>query len=107
MRIGLVGGISRNEAQLSTLARSAGHVLELHSGDVHGRGANELRALVERSDLVVILTDVNSHGGVLLAKKLAQRSGRGALVLRRLGSARFQLLLEALEVQRERQLAAS
>jgi hypothetical protein len=107
MRIGLVGGISRNEAQLAVMARAAGHVLELHSGDVHGRGAGELRALVERADLVVILTDVNSHGGVLLAKKLAQRSGRGALVLRRLGSARFQVLLDALDVRTERQLAAS
>lgn len=106
MRIGWIGGRERNETQLERIAEQSGHRLEFHSGHVGGRGANDLRALVERSDFVVIVTDVNSHGAVILAKKLAQRCGRPSLVIRRCGGARFQALLDALAV-RDQHLAAA
>jgi hypothetical protein len=106
MRIGWIGGRERNETQLERIAERAGHVLEFHSGHVGGRGAGDLRALVERSDFVIVVTDVNSHGAVILAKKIAQRMGRGSLVIRRCGSSRFQALLEALAA-RDQNLAAS
>jgi len=106
MRIGWIGGRERNETQLDRIAEKSGHVLEFHSGHVGGRGAGDLRALVERSDLVVIVTDVNSHGAVLLAKKLAQRMGRASLVIRRCGTARFRALLDALAL-RDQNLAAT
>jgi len=106
MRIGWIGGRERNETTLERIAEKSGHHLEFHSGHVGGRGANDLRALVERSEFVVIVTDVNSHGAVLLAKKLAQRIGRGSLIIRRCGSARFQALLDALAT-REQNLAAA
>jgi len=106
MRIGWIGGRERNETTLERIAEKSGHHLEFHSGHVGGRGANDLRALVERSEFVVIVTDVNSHGAVLLAKKLAQRIGRGSLIIRRCGSARFQAQLDALAT-REQNLAAA
>ncbi|MFT3776528.1 MAG: DUF2325 domain-containing protein [Minicystis sp.] len=106
MIIGWIGGRERNETALERIAERSGHKLEFHSGHVGGRGANDLRALVERSDFLVIVTDVNSHGAVLLAKKLAQRAGRASLVIRRCGSARFQALLDALAI-REQHLAAT
>jgi hypothetical protein len=99
MRIGWIGGRERNEAQLERIAVRSGHRLEFHSGHVGGRGADEIRTLVERSDFVVIVTDVNSHGAVLLAKKLAGRVGRASLVIRRCGTARFQALIEALQIR--------
>lgn len=105
MRIGWIGGRERNETQLERIAEQNGHTLEFHSGHVGGRGANDLRALVERSDFVVIVTDVNSHGAVLLAKKLAQRCGRASLVIRRCGTARLQTLLESFAI-RDQRLAA-
>lgn len=106
MRIGWIGGRERNETQLERIAERSGHTLEFHSGHVGGRGAGDLRALVERSDFVVIVTDVNSHGAVLLAKKLAQRAGRASLVIRRCGTARFQALLDAFTT-RDHHLAAT
>jgi hypothetical protein len=105
MRIGWVGGRERNETTLERIAERNGHELEFHSGHVGGKGANDLRALVERSDFLVIVTDVNSHGAVLLAKKMAQRAGRSSLVIRRCGSSRFQALIEALAL-RDQRLAA-
>jgi hypothetical protein len=105
MRIGWIGGRERNETQLDKIAERGGHRLEFHSGHVGGRGAGEIRALVERSDFLVIVTDVNSHGAVLLAKKMAGKIGRASLVIRRCGVARFQALLDALAIRDERLLA--
>ena len=39
MRIGMIGGITRNDRSYEQQARAKGHRLELHSGNVHGRGA--------------------------------------------------------------------
>lgn len=105
MRIGWIGGRERNETALEKIAERRGHTLEFHSGHVGGRGADSIRTLVERSDFLVIVTDVNSHGAVLLAKKAAAQLGRSSLVIRRCGSSRFQALIEALDVRAANLLA--
>jgi hypothetical protein len=97
MRIGWVGGVERYEVQLERLAAAAGHEFEYHGGDVRGRGAHALEGLVERCQLLVIVTETNSHGAVLLARKLARQRGRGTLLLRKSGIARFARLLEAID----------
>jgi hypothetical protein len=99
MHIGWIGGIERNEAQLAAQAAAAGHELEFHPGHLGGRGSAELRRLVERSDLVIILTQVNSHGAVQLAKRWARHRGRSHVVLRRCNGRAFERLLEALDVR--------
>ncbi len=95
MRIGWIGGRERNETQIERIAARSGHTLEFHSGHVGGRGVDALRSLVDRSDFLIIVTDVNSHGAVLVAKKLAAQLGRPSLVIRKCGTARFQVLLDA------------
>jgi hypothetical protein len=82
MRVAWVGGIERSERALEAAASRAGHELEFHSGDVHGRGAEELEGVVSRCDLVVVVTSVNSHGGVAVAKKAARRLGRPLMISR-------------------------
>ncbi len=49
-----------------------------------------------RSDLVVIVINVNSHGAVSIAKKAARRSGCAALIVRTCGPSRFAQILSAL-----------
>jgi Uncharacterized protein conserved in bacteria (DUF2325) len=107
MRIGWIGGLTRNESQISRMAEWAGHSLEFHSGDMSGSGADQLRRLVERVDFVVLVTEINSHGAVILTKKLCHRLGRGSLVMRSCGTSRFQALLDALAIRNERTLAAA
>lgn len=107
MRITWIGGLDRIEAKLEQMAAQAGHRLEFHTGVTGGRGAEELRAAIERADLVIIVTDVNSHGGVLLARKLCRQLGRAALVVRRCGISRFQQLLDAMALRDERFLAVA
>ena len=100
MRIAVIGGRLKSDETLSRIARQAGYELELHQGDLHGRGVDEIRAAVGRSDLVVILTEVNSHGAVLVAKKAARQLQRPSLVIRRLSGARLRTLLDALDARR-------
>ena len=83
LRIVLVGGHTRNVRHLVERGRMAGWRIERHSGVVKGRGTRELRAQVERADIVVITTRVNSHGSMFLAKDYARRFGRFISVIRR------------------------
>ena|SRR5689334_13185047 len=107
MRIGWVGGLTRNDAIYERMAATAGHTIEFHNGRVGGRGADDLRRLIERADFVVILTEINSHGGVTQAKRLAQKLGRGTMVIRACGVARFEAFLEALAIRDARTLLAA
>ena len=59
MRIGVIGGLDRNAPHYDEAARSEGHRVEWHPGILAGRGGESLSAIVERSDLIVIITEVN------------------------------------------------
>jgi Uncharacterized protein conserved in bacteria (DUF2325) len=96
MRIGWVGGLLRARVELEATAAAAGHELEVHSGDVRGRGAQELAKVVNRCDVVVIVIEVNSHGGALQAKHLARVHGRRALVVRRSSRSTLRWVIAAL-----------
>ncbi len=82
MRIGIVGGVERSETAYREIAEESGHELVFHSGYVGGRGSSLLSELVARVDLLVVLTDVNSHGAVSLARRAARKHGT-RLALRR------------------------
>lgn len=97
MRIGIVGGLDRSAPDLKSIARAWGHDLELHTGGLAGpASACGLRALVTRSDLVIVLTDVNSHNAVRMARRQARRSGVPLRLLSRLGATQLAAFLRAL-----------
>jgi hypothetical protein len=96
MRIGIIGGIERSEALYCRMADDAGHRLEVHGGHTGGRGIATLESLIARVDVVVVVTDVNSHGAVQSARRFARRFGVRERIVRRLGVARFAELLDEL-----------
>jgi hypothetical protein len=71
MRVAFIGGLDRLADALTEAGRSAGIDVEVHTGNVKGRGADALEAIVRRSDHVIVVTGTNSHGGVRLAKQYA------------------------------------
>lgn len=93
MRVGIVGGLDRNEGSYERLAHALGHEVEHHTGVMRGTAGAELETLVKRADLVVILTDVNSHAAVKMTRKLSSLHRRPSVLLRRLGPSRFTALL--------------
>lgn len=101
MRIAVIGGRYKNEEQLARIAESRGYELEFEEGHTVGRGVEGIRSAVSRSGLVVIVTDVNSHGAVQTAKKAARQLARPTLIIQNFGAARLSRLLEALERRRQ------
>jgi hypothetical protein len=96
MRIAVIGGLERHEAEIERRAVALGHTVEFHRGRVGGRHASELEAVVQRCELAVIVTEVNSHGAMYIAKRSAARTGRPALITRTCSPSRFSVILASL-----------
>jgi hypothetical protein len=96
MRIGIVGGLSRSEPEFLRLAHVAGHEVEFHDGQLRGPSAGALESMIERSDVVVMVTEINSHAAMHKAKDSLRRFGRQALYLRKASKSAFRQLLDTL-----------
>lgn len=97
MRIGIVGGLNRVARELEEVARAGGHELATHTGAIAGKATStSLRALVIWSDLVLVLTDVNSHNAVRMARQVARLHHRPLRIFRRLGPTQLAAYLDAL-----------
>ena len=105
MTVAVIGGPDRMTRGFAELAALHGHRLEHHDGSLAGRGRRALRDLVARAHLVVIVTGVNSHAAVLVARGEVRRQGVPSLLCRRFGLANLSRLLEA--IARHRELGAS
>jgi len=97
MRVGLVGGVERSETAYRELAERAGHSLVFHSGHIGGRGSTLLAGVARSVDLLIVVTDVNSHGAVQLARREARKHGVPVLLHRRVSPARLQAILTGLD----------
>lgn len=99
MHIGLVGGLDRNSGAYEDMALRAGHQFEHHNGHLAGRGSPSLDALIERCDIVVVVTDVNSHSAVWRVRRLAKQLHRRLVLTSRCGPSKFAALLSELSQQ--------
>jgi hypothetical protein len=93
LRIGWIGGISRQSVELERVAREEGHELLTHDGCITRRSVTALRALVARCDLVIVQTDVNSHGAMKVARDAARYYERPICLVRRASAADLRALL--------------
>ena len=94
MRIGIVGGAECVESEYRRVVKDTCHQLEFHSGHMTSGGARALQTMMTRCDLVVIITDVNSHAAVSKARRMARSAGRAPIFARRFGVRGLQALLE-------------
>jgi hypothetical protein len=100
MRIAVIGGLERHESEIERRAGALGHAVEFHRGSVGGRHAAELEVMVQRCDVAIIVTQVNSHGAMYIAKKAAARFARRALIARTCGPSSFSAIVGSLEPAR-------
>jgi hypothetical protein len=97
MRIGIIGGLDRVARELEEVARAGGHELHTHTGVVAGKATStRLRAPVAWSDLVFVLTDVNSHNAVHIARQAARLQHRPLRIVSRFGPKHLAAYLQAL-----------
>jgi hypothetical protein len=93
MRVGIVGGLERSDQHYRAVAAEAGYDAVFHTGHVGGRGRAALAQLVDGCDIVLIITDVNSHGAVQFARKRLRLHGRTPILVRKCGLKAFAELL--------------
>jgi Uncharacterized protein conserved in bacteria (DUF2325) len=94
MRIGVIGGLDRSVGALQALAAAEGHEVQFHTGVMAGPASGAaLRALVARAQLVIIVTDINSHNAVRAARREARVRGRALKIVRKMGVTQFAALL--------------
>jgi hypothetical protein len=96
MHIGIIGGLDRNARELTAVAEAAGHRVETHTGVIGGSAsAAGLRALVARADLIFVLTGINSHNAVHIARRTARLHAIPFRIVRRLSAAHLAAYLGA------------
>lgn len=83
-RVAVIGGLSRATNQWEAAGVGLGVEIEHHDGNASGRGAGEIVAAVRRADFVVIITDLNSHNGVGVARQAALASNKRHVLVKRL-----------------------
>jgi hypothetical protein len=99
MRVGIVGGVERNQARYEEVAAAVGCGVEFHHGHMRGRGPEALDAMVERCDLIVIVTEINSHCAVRMAQKFSRKRGRRVLIARKFGIHTFEQTARAAQAE--------
>jgi hypothetical protein len=95
VRVAFVGGLDRLERAIVEAGCQLGVEVEVHRGDVHGRGSEALERVIRRADRVVVVTGLNSHGGVVTAKRIARRHGVSLDIVKNCGIATARELLTA------------
>jgi hypothetical protein len=98
MRIGIVGGVERTESLYREIAERSGHSIAFHSGHIGGRGSNTLDLLARGVDFLIVVTDVNSHGAVHVARRAARAHGVPVALYRRCSPARLAAILAGMDV---------
>jgi hypothetical protein len=101
LTVAVIGGPDRMTRGFADLAAQHGHRVQHHDGSLAGRGRRALRDLVARAHLVVIVTGVNSHAAVQVAREEVRRYGVPSLLCRRFGLANLSRLLDAIARHRE------
>jgi hypothetical protein len=95
MRIGMIGGLDRSVSALQALAETQGHEVRFHTGVIAGPASSaSLRALVARAELVIIVTEINSHNAVRAARREARLHRRPLKIVRKMGMTQFAALLQ-------------
>jgi hypothetical protein len=98
MRVGIIGGKELNSTPYERVAKQNGAAVEFHDGKMAGRGSEMLDTLVKRCDLVVIVTQINSHAAVRRAQKYCRSQRRQVLIVRRFGIHQFSELFRPAEL---------
>jgi hypothetical protein len=96
LRVAFVGGVECVDRQLIALGDELGVDVEVHHGHMKGVGKDRLVALIARAHVLVLVTGVNSHGAVGVAKREAAKSGAEIRILKFCGSSKARALLSEL-----------
>ena len=93
LRVVFVGGAERIERELAQAGRDLGLDVCVHDGKARGKTMERLATLVRGSDVVVLVTGINSHGAVHTAKRAAEKAGARIHILKFCGAKNARAML--------------
>jgi hypothetical protein len=93
LRVAFVGGVECVDRQLLALGDELGIDVEVHHGHMKAQSKQRLVSLIARANVLVLVTGVNSHGAVSVAKREAERFGTEVRILKFCGSSKARSLL--------------
>jgi hypothetical protein len=99
VRIAIIGGVERSESHYEAIAERYGHSVAFHSGHMNGRGSSGLEDLVRGAGLLIVVTDINSHGAVLAARRAARRYAIPLVLHRRFSPAKLAAIVAGIKVE--------
>jgi hypothetical protein len=105
--VAFVGGAERLERSLIAAGAELGVDVEVHDGGTGSGGRARLSAIVHRTDLVVVVTGVNSHNAVKIARREAEKSGTRVRFFKSCGTAAARALLGEVASEYARQVHAT
>ncbi|KIX12822.1 DUF2325 domain-containing protein [Dethiosulfatarculus sandiegensis] len=86
--IALIGGLDRLEPTYRQMVDEMGGTLLFHTGRMKG-GSGRMRLTVNKADLVVFITSINSHGALATVKSECKRAGKRFCALKQTGAKSF------------------
>jgi UDP-N-acetyl-D-mannosaminuronic acid transferase (WecB/TagA/CpsF family) len=96
LRVAFVGGVECVDRQLVALGDELGIEVEVHHGHMKSQSKQRLVSLIARTHVLVLVTGVNSHGAVSIAKREAERFGTEVRIVKFCGSSKARALLSEL-----------
>ncbi|ADK84633.1 hypothetical protein Deba_1265 [Desulfarculus baarsii DSM 2075] len=84
LKVAVIGGLERMEGSYCQAIDKLGGQCSFHPGHVRG-GSRRLRQIVIKSDVVVFITSVNSHGALATVKAECKKAGKPFIALGRTG----------------------
>ncbi len=94
-----MGGLERLEREILPFGKRLGLAVAMHNGHTRGGGSARLVALVQHTDVVIIVTGTNSHSAVQIARREAVKSGARVRLLKALGASAARALLTEIAQQ--------
>jgi hypothetical protein len=92
-RVAFIGGHDRVGREIIAFGEQLGLEVEVHNGKTRGNGAARIVALIQRTDVVVIVTGTNSHNAVHVAKRETAKTGAVVRILSFCGTGTARALL--------------
>jgi hypothetical protein len=93
-RVAVIGGLDRMETIYRRVVKKLGGEFEFHCGRVRD-GCQAVQGLINRSDIVIFITTVNSHAALKATKTICKKNCKKFVALKQRGAGSLERTLRS------------
>ncbi|MBF0313431.1 MAG: DUF2325 domain-containing protein [Oligoflexia bacterium] len=97
--LALVGGLERMALKYKQIVEEMGISFLYHNGECSG-GSTPLKTIVQKSDVVLFITNVNGHGALDIVKKSCKKLNKGFMAINKCGPQTLRQIIENIPTSR-------